>query len=94
MVLESTAPPQPRDHIIPEGVAVDLLTAAELDMVLRPMRRDYCRIVAGTSHLPNKERGQIIRQRLEVYSNALGKVLGDAMDDATILVRGVRGGRR
>jgi hypothetical protein len=84
----SKTPPAPLPY--PPAVAVALYSAEDLRERFVFLRRDYCRIIAGTNHLPNKERFALVRQRLAEYSDALADALGDAADDAAILMRDQR----
>lgn len=65
----------------------------ELTMALRWMRRDYCRAICKTAQLPNKERIERLRERLEAYSLAMAEALGDAAEDAEGLLRDQRSRR-
>lgn len=55
----------------PPAVEAALYSPAELRERFVFLRRDYCRVVAGTSHLPNEQRFALVRQRLGDYSTAL-----------------------
>lgn len=92
----SAAESSPAPLAYPPAVAAALYSPAELRERFLFLRRDYTRIIAGTSHLPNAERFDVVRQRLADYSDALADALGDAADDAAILGQGRRqtGGRR
>ena len=89
---------EPREDLppAPRPLLVGQLGDDELYRAFRFLRRDYAATIAGTAGLPNVERFEAVRSRLEDYSDALADALGDAVDDAAILVQGRRriGGRR
>lgn len=66
------------------------LTPSDLATIFRPLRRDYCRQIVATAQLPNKQRHEAIRARLEVYSEALAAMLADAHEDAETALRDLR----
>lgn len=82
--------PPPEQSPMPIPLLPGQLTGEQLRRAFRFLMFDYQATIVGTSHLPNDERFELVRQRLADYSDALADALGDAADDAAILVRGQR----
>lgn len=64
--------------------------AGELVMAFRFMRRDYARAICRTAQLPNPERIERLRERLEAYSEAMADALAEAATDAEVLLKDMR----